>query len=87
MIGYFINRSNPEIKLTIPDFKYSGELFREIFRIGFPAMLMNSIGSLTVYMMNLILKGFGQSAVATYGILFKLQPLSLCQSLVYQILW
>ena len=74
MIGYFINRSkNPEINLTIPDFKYSGELFREIFRIGFPAMLMNSIGSLTVYMMNLILKGFGQSAVAAYGILFKLQ--------------
>lgn len=74
LIGYFINKSkNPEINLTFSDFKYSGELFREIFRIGFPAMLMNSIGSLTVYMMNLILKGFGQAAVTAYGILFKLQ--------------
>lgn len=73
-IGYFINKKkNPEIKLEFRDFRYSTELTREIFRIGFPAMIMNSIGSITVYLMNIILKGFGQSAVAAYGILFKLQ--------------
>lgn len=73
-IGFLINKKkNPEVKLVFRDFKYSVELFREIFRIGFPAMVMNSIGSITVYLMNIILKDFGQSAIASYGILFKLQ--------------
>lgn len=74
VIGYLINlRKNPEIQLPFRKFKYSKELFREIFRIGLPSMIMNSIGSLTVYLMNLILKQFGQAAVAAYGVLFKLQ--------------
>ncbi|MDD7305051.1 MAG: MATE family efflux transporter [Peptoniphilaceae bacterium] len=73
-MGYLINKhKNLEIKLIFSDFKYSNELFREIFRIGLPSMIMNSIGSLTVYMMNLILKSFGQAAVAAFGVLFKLQ--------------
>lgn len=73
-IGLVINKlKNPEIKINLSEFKYSSILLKEIFKIGFPSMIMNSIGSITVYLMNMILKGFGQSAIASYGVLFKLQ--------------
>jgi putative MATE family efflux protein len=73
-IGFLINLTkNKEVPITFKGFEYSSDLLKEIFRIGFPSMVMNSIGSITVYLMNTILKGFGQSAVAAYGVLFKLQ--------------
>lgn len=74
LIGFLINKyKNPEIRLRFKDFSYDPKNFLEIFRIGLPTMIMNSIGSFTIYMMNLILKTFGQAAIAAYGILFKLQ--------------
>ena len=66
-------RYNREItfkpKHLIPEPSY----IREIYRIGFPSILMTGIMSLTNYLMNLILIGFTSTAVAVYGAYFKLQ--------------
>lgn len=64
---------NKDIRLSlrglIPDTKAMGR----ILQIGFPSILMASVGSLTTFVMNQILFGFTSTAVAVYGAYFKLQ--------------
>ena len=66
-------RHNPEVKLklknAIPDWRLLGE----ICGISLPSIIMASIGSLTTYVMDLILVRFSSTAVAVYGVYFKLQ--------------
>ena len=66
-------RHNPEVKLklknAVPDLRMIGE----ICGISLPSIIMASIGSLTTYVMDLILVRFSSTAVAVYGVYFKLQ--------------
>lgn len=66
-------KHNHEIKIDLkyiaPDWKIIGN----IYRIGFPSILMMCIGSVTNYTMNRILIGFTSTAVAVYGAYFKIQ--------------
>ena len=48
---------------------------KEIYKIGVPAILMQSIGSVMVFLMNKILMGFTSTATAVFGIYFKLQSI------------
>ncbi|MBQ2764801.1 MAG: MATE family efflux transporter, partial [Firmicutes bacterium] len=43
--------------------------------VGFPSIIMQSIGSVMNYGMNLILIGFSSTAVAVFGVYFKLQSI------------
>ena len=45
----------------------------EIYRVGFPSIVMQSIGSVMVFGMNKILFGFTKTATAVFGAYFKLQ--------------
>lgn len=45
----------------------------EIYKIGVPSIIMQSIGSAMTYLMNKILIGFSSTAVAVFGVYFKLQ--------------
>ena len=74
VIAIILNcKKNPEIKLRLlqarPDFRLQGE----ICKISIPSIVMASIGSLTTYIMDVILFGFSSTAVAVYGAYFKLQ--------------
>lgn len=74
VIAIVLNRKkNPEIKLRVlqtrPDFHLQGE----ICKISIPSIVMASIGSITTYIMDVILFGFSSTAVAVYGAYFKLQ--------------
>ena len=44
-----------------------------ILEVGVPSIIMASIGSLMTYCMNRILNGFTSTAVAVFGVYFKLQ--------------
>lgn len=46
---------------------------REILSISVPSILMSSIGSVLTFFLNIILYGFSSTAVAVYGVYFKLQ--------------
>ncbi len=46
---------------------------RMIYYVGVPSILMMSIGSVMTYLMNLILSAFSSTAVAVFGVYFKLQ--------------
>lgn len=64
---------NHKVHITFRNFKFNGKTIRDIYTVGFPSMIMQSIGSILVSIMNLILGGFNDTAVAVYGVYFKLQ--------------
>ena len=66
-------RKNTELPLHFMDIRPHWRISTEIYRIGFPSILMMCIGSFTNYLMNRILIGFTPTAVAVYGSYFKIQ--------------
>ncbi len=70
-INYKINRSTP---ITLGGIlRPSIVAVRDIYNIGFPAILMQSLGSIMILAMNGILITLHNSAVWIFGIFFKLQ--------------
>ena len=49
------------------------EIIKEIYFVGVPSILMMSIGSVMTFLMNRILSGFSTTAVAVFGVYFRLQ--------------
>lgn len=70
---WFNKHKNPDIELHFKGFKPDGAMIGEIYKIGVPSIIMQSIGSAMTYLMNKILIGFSSTAVAVFGVYFKLQ--------------
>lgn len=70
---YFNLTKNKEIKLRFKRFRPHLETIKVIFAVGVPSILMMSIGSIMVFGVNKILTGFSLTAVAVFGVYFKLQ--------------
>ncbi len=74
LIAIYINiKKNTEIKLRIRGFKPDMGIITEIYKVGLPSIIMQSIGSLMTYGMNRILMSFTSTAAAVFGVYFKLQ--------------
>ncbi len=71
--AFFNFTRNPEIHIRLRGFRPDGALIGQIYKIGIPSIIMQSIGSVMVYIMNKILIGFSSTAVAVFGVYFKLQ--------------
>lgn len=65
-------RFNKEIKLSFKGFKPDVKLILQIYKVGAPSIVVQAIGSVMTYGMNLILAAFG-AAQTVFGIYFKLQ--------------
>ena len=73
-VGFaFHFRRNTELPIRVSDLRPQGHLIQDIYRIGFPSIIMMVVSSFTNYMMNIILIGFTSTAVAVYGAYFKIQ--------------
>jgi putative MATE family efflux protein len=66
-------RLNHDIHLVLRDFKPCPRTIRRIYAVGAPSIAMNAIGSVMVLAMNTILMSFTSTAVAVFGVYFKLQ--------------
>ena len=64
---------NPEIHLRLRHIRPSGKLMGEITAISIPSIIMSCISSLTCFVMNMILIAYSSTAVAVFGVYFKLQ--------------
>ena len=64
---------NPEVHLRLRHIRPNGRLMGEITAISIPSIIMSCISSLTCFIMNLILITFSSTAVAVFGVYFKLQ--------------
>ena len=63
---------NKEIRISFKGFRPNGALIGSIYKVGVPSIVMQAIGSVMTYGMNLILEAFG-AAQTVFGIYFKLQ--------------
>lgn len=66
-------KKNKEITIFFKDFKPNGQVIGRIYRVGVPSIIMQAIGSVMTYCMNLILIQFTSTATAVFGVYFKLQ--------------
>lgn len=64
---------NKEVQFKFRGFRPHRKTIFEIYRVGVPAICMNAIGSVTIYFLNLVLGAFSTTAIAVYGVYFKLQ--------------
>ena len=66
-------KKNPDVNLRLRLIRFDKTAVREIYRVGIPSIIMQSIGSVMTFGMNKILIGFTEAATAVFGAYFKLQ--------------
>lgn len=64
---------NPDIRIRLRLIRWDKPVVREIYRVGVPSIVMQSIGSVMTFGMNKILFVFTPTATAVFGAYFKIQ--------------
>ncbi len=73
ILAIFFNITiNKEVKISFKGFKPDLELINNIYKVGAPSIVMQAIGSVMVYGLNLVLASFGV-AQTVFGLYFKFQ--------------
>ena len=73
-IGFYLNLTrNPDVHLRRREIRPHAATIKEIYAVGVPSIIMQSIGSVMVFGMNKILISFTTTATAVFGVYFKLQ--------------
>lgn len=70
---YLVFGKEHEVKVRLKGFRFQRKTVADIYRVGLPSIIMQSIGSVMVVGMNKILIAFSTTAVAVFGAYFKLQ--------------
>lgn len=74
LIGVLLNYyKNDEIKLQYKNFRPHLETIKDIYVVGVPSSMMIAITSVTIFSMNKILLKFSPTAIAVFGVYFRLQ--------------
>jgi putative MATE family efflux protein len=64
---------NPMVKVRLRGFHMDGKTVGEIYKVGLPTIITQSIGSIMIASVNAILMPFSSTAVAFFGAYYKLQ--------------
>lgn len=73
-IGLYLNLThNPEVRIHRRNICPHAATVKEIYAVGVPSIIMQSIGSVMVFGMNKIFISFTEAATAVFGAYFKLQ--------------
>lgn len=74
ILGIIFNqRINKEITLSLKMIRPDPQILKQVYQVAIPSILLQSIGSVMTFFMNLILGAFTSTAVAVFGVYFKLQ--------------
>ena len=73
MTLFFNLNKNPDIQIGFKGFRPSAKAIGRIYAVGLPSIAMQCVGSVMTFGMNLILMTFSATAVAVFGVYFKLQ--------------
>ena len=66
-------RGKHPVKVKLFGWKMNGRIIKDIYAVGAPAILMQSIASIMQFGMNIILGGLSETAVAVMGVYGRLQ--------------
>lgn len=73
-IGLILNLTkNKEIRLQIRKIRFHASTAKEIYKIGLPSIVMQSISSVMNFFLNYILISFTEAATAVFGAYYKVQ--------------
>lgn len=72
LIVVFKNK-NHKVEIKLQGFKFDKNIVKDIYRVGVPSMIMQSIGSVLNFCLNLTLIKFSNDAVFVLGAYYKLQ--------------
>lgn len=64
---------NPEVHISLKLIRWNSKIVKDIYKIGLPSIIMQSIGSVMTFSLNKILIAFTTTATAVFGAYFKLQ--------------
>ena len=79
VLAVFLNlKKNPDIHIRPKLIRWDRMVVREIYRVGLPSIIMQSIGSVMVFGMNQILIAFTDTATAVFGCTSSSSPSSSC---------
>ncbi len=66
-------KKNPTVQPTLKGYHFEKEILFKIYKVGLPTIIMEALGSIMVIAMNKILLPFSGTAVAFFGVYYKLQ--------------
>lgn len=73
-LGLLLNiKVNKEIVVSLRKYPPDKKTVKQIYAVGLPSIIMQSIGSVMTFSLNKILIGYSETAVAVLGVYFKLQ--------------
>jgi putative MATE family efflux protein len=73
MALFFMIHKTHDLSFKFNGFRPDFSIIKEIYRVGLPSIIMQSIGSVMTIGMNTILITFSATAVAVFGVYFRLQ--------------
>ena len=73
LLAIIFFKKNEYISIKFKDIKPNARIIKDIFQVGLPSIIMNSIGTVMVSLINKILILFSATAVSVFGVYFKLQ--------------
>lgn len=74
IIGFILNiKKNREIHISPKLIRFHAATAAEIYKVGVPSIIMQSIGSIMNFALNKILIGFTEAATAVFGAYYKIQ--------------
>lgn len=74
VVAVIVNiKLNHDINISLKKIWWHTPTVKEIYRVGFPSIIMQSIGSIMTFSINNILISFTETATAVFGAYFKLQ--------------
>lgn len=72
-IVYMVLTNDKDLKLDLKSFKFDFQIIKDIYSVGFPAMVMQFLASFMIGGLNIIVGGYNEYAIAVVGIYFRLQ--------------
>ncbi|MDD4563935.1 MAG: MATE family efflux transporter [Eubacteriales bacterium] len=70
---YFLFSKEHKIKINFYNFRINWKVLKDIYSVGLPSIVMQSISSVMIIGLNAILISFSEAAVAVLGVYFRLQ--------------
>ena len=73
LAGCLNHAKNKDVRISFKGFRPHGRTISVIYQVGVPSIIMQSISSVMTFGLNKILITFSETAVAVFGVYFKLQ--------------
>ena len=72
---YYLHKDNGLIQVKLRGFRPQRQFISEIYRVGLPSIVMQAIGTVMTLAMNALLIAYTTTAVAVFGVYFKIQSI------------